>query len=111
MVISALSSHQDKSGAVLVTDQNGKSRFIYRGNSRRSELQPRGICTDALSHILVCDLKTHSVQMLDKAGKILSHLLIRPPGIVTPSSLFYDSKTHNIWVGSINCIKYKAFTM
>lgn len=103
VVISALnrSSHEDESGAVIVTDQSGKSRFIYRGNSRRSELQPRGICTDALLHILVCDLKTHSVQMLDKDGKFLSHLLIRPPGIFTPSSLFYDSKTHHIWVGSI----------
>lgn len=62
VVVSALnqSSPEDKSGAVIVTDQSGKIRFIYRGHSRRSELQPRGICTDALSHILV-----YSVQMLD----------------------------------------------
>lgn len=103
VVVSALnqSSPEDKSGAVVVTDQSGKTRFIYRGHSRRSELQPRGICTDALSHILVCDLKTHSVQMLNKDGKFLSYLLIRPTGIFTPSSLFYDSKTHHLWVGSI----------
>lgn len=104
VVISALNmtSHEDKSGVVAVINQNGTSRFIYKGHPQASELRPRGICTDALSHILVCDLKTHSVQMLDKDGKFLSYLLIRPPGIFTPSSLFYDSKTHHLWVGSID---------
>lgn len=103
VVISALNmtSHEDTSGVVEVINRHGKSRFIYKGHQQASELQPRGICTDALSHILVCDLKTHSVQMLDKDGKFLSYLLIRPPGIFTPSSLFYDSKTHHLWVGSI----------
>lgn len=103
VVISALNmtSHEDKSGVVEVINQHGKSRFIYKGHQQASELQPRGICTNTLSHILVCDLKMHSVQMLDKDGKFLSYLLIRPPGIFTPSSLFYDSKTHHLWVGSI----------
>lgn len=104
VVISALNmtSHEDKSGVVVVINQHGKSRFIYKGHPQASELQPRGICTDALSHILVCDLKTQSVQMLDKDAKFLSYLLIRPLGIFTPSSLFYDSKTHHLWVGSID---------
>lgn len=103
VVISALNmtSREDQSGAVVVANQHGKGRFLYKGYPRGSELRPRGICTDALSHILVCDLKTHSVQMLDKDAKFLSYLLIRPPGIFTPSSLFYDSKTHHLWVGSI----------
>lgn len=104
VVISALNmtSHEDESRAVVVTNQHGKSRFIYKWHPRGSELRPPGICTDALSHILVCDLKTHSAQMLDKDGKFLSYLSLRPPGIFTPSSLFYDSKTYHIWVGSID---------
>lgn len=103
VVISALNitSLEDQSGVVIVANQHGKGKFLYKGYPRGSELRPRGICTDALSHILVCDLKTHSVQMLDKDAKFLSYLLIRPPGIFTPSSLFYDSKTHHLWVGSI----------
>lgn len=103
VVISALNmtSREDQSGAVVVANQHGQGRFLYKGYPRGSELQPRGICTDALSHILVCDLKTHSVQMLDKDAKFLSYLLTRPPGIFTPSSLFYDLKTHHLWVGSV----------
>lgn len=63
---------------------------------------PRGICSDALSHILVCDCKTQTVQMMDKVGQFLSHLLIRPSGIFYPYSLSYDVSTHRLLVGSLD---------
>lgn len=87
-------------GAVVVTDGGGLHRFSYKGHPLGSELGPKGICTNALSHILVCDDNTHTVQMLDKNGQFLSHLLIRPPGIFNPTSLSYDYKTNCLWVGS-----------
>nr|XP_034319887.1 uncharacterized protein LOC109618176 [Crassostrea gigas]XP_034319888.1 uncharacterized protein LOC109618176 [Crassostrea gigas]XP_034319889.1 uncharacterized protein LOC109618176 [Crassostrea gigas]XP_034319890.1 uncharacterized protein LOC109618176 [Crassostrea gigas]XP_034319891.1 uncharacterized protein LOC109618176 [Crassostrea gigas]XP_034319892.1 uncharacterized protein LOC109618176 [Crassostrea gigas]XP_034319893.1 uncharacterized protein LOC109618176 [Crassostrea gigas] len=90
------------SNAVVVTDRGGRHRFSYTGHPSGSELRPRGICTDALSHILVCDGTTHTVQMLDRDGQFLSHLLIRPSGIFTPRSLSYDVITHRLWVGSGN---------
>nr|XP_034308067.1 uncharacterized protein LOC117683178 [Crassostrea gigas] len=89
-----------ESGAVVVTERGGRHRFSYTGHPSGSGLQPRGICTDALSHILVCDGKSNTVQMIDRDGQFLSHLLIRPPGTFTPWGLGYDVNTHHLFIGS-----------
>ena len=86
---------------VVVTERGGRHRFSYTGPPSGSRLVPRGICTDALSHILVCDGNTHTVQMIDKDGHFLSLLLTQQQhGIYEPYSLNYDDKTHLLWVGS-----------
>lgn len=43
------------SGALVVTDSGGMHLFSYKGHPLGSGLDPLGICTDALSHILLCD--------------------------------------------------------
>lgn len=88
------------SSSVVVTEHGGRHRFSYKGYPSGSVLMPRGICTDALSHILLCDERTKSVQILDKDGQFLSYLLSRPSGIFEPYSLSYDFNTHRLWVGS-----------
>lgn len=88
-------------GALIVTKRRGRHRFTYTGHPSSKGLKPNGICTDALLHILVCDLNTKTVQMLDKDGQFLSYLLIRPIGIFYPISLSYDVNTHNVMVGSL----------
>nr|XP_034319906.1 uncharacterized protein LOC105338511 [Crassostrea gigas] len=90
----------DSCRAVVVTERGGRHRFSYTGPPSGSGLQPHGICTDPLSHILVCDDRTRTVQMIDEDGRFLSHLLIRPSGIFYPHSLSYDVITHRLWVGS-----------
>lgn len=95
-----LSCFGDDTGYVVINDCKGKHRFSYTRHPSGSELWPRGICTDPLSNILVCDIRSSSVQMMDKNGMFLSHLLIRPPGVFIPHSLSYDMKTHHLWVGS-----------
>lgn len=95
-----LSCFGDDKGYVVINDCKGKHRFSYTRHSSGSELWPRGICTDPLSNILVCDIRSNSVHMMDKNGMFLSHLLIRPPGVFIPHSLSYDMKTHHLWVGS-----------
>lgn len=87
-----------RSGAVVVIEHEGKYRFSYTG--QLPELWPRGICTDALTNILVCDDITHTVQIINKDGQFLSHLLIRPSGIFRPRTLSYDINTQSLWVGS-----------
>ncbi|XP_056007516.1 uncharacterized protein LOC125666246 [Ostrea edulis] len=87
-----------KRGAVVVTERGGRHRFSYTEPPSGSSLRPLGICTDALSHILVCDYYT--VQMIDKDGHFLSLLLTQQHGINIPYSLNYDDKTHLLWVGS-----------
>nr|XP_034319908.1 uncharacterized protein LOC105323061 [Crassostrea gigas] len=89
-----------RSSAVVVTKRGGRHRFSYTGNPSGSGLDPYANCTDALSHILVCDDRTNTVQMIDRDGQFLSHLLIRPSGIFSPRSLSYDVNTHRLWVGS-----------
>nr|XP_034310410.1 uncharacterized protein LOC105324563 isoform X1 [Crassostrea gigas]XP_034310411.1 uncharacterized protein LOC105324563 isoform X1 [Crassostrea gigas]XP_034310412.1 uncharacterized protein LOC105324563 isoform X1 [Crassostrea gigas]XP_034310413.1 uncharacterized protein LOC105324563 isoform X1 [Crassostrea gigas]XP_034310414.1 uncharacterized protein LOC105324563 isoform X1 [Crassostrea gigas]XP_034310415.1 uncharacterized protein LOC105324563 isoform X1 [Crassostrea gigas]XP_034310416.1 un len=86
--------------AVVVTERGGIHRFSYTGPPSGSGLRPLGICTDALSHILVCDRRTETVQMLDKDGQFLSHLLTKSQEMHEPWSLSYDVNTHRLWVGS-----------
>eukprot|EP00105_Crassostrea_gigas_P006072 XP_011419872.2 PREDICTED: uncharacterized protein LOC105322715 [Crassostrea gigas] len=95
-----VSDYHYGSDAVVVIERGGRHRFSYTGHQSGSGLRPYGICTDALSHILVCDDTTNTVQMLDRDGQFLSHLLIRPSGIFKPYSLSYDINTHRLWVGS-----------
>nr|XP_034320657.1 uncharacterized protein LOC105323903 [Crassostrea gigas]XP_034320658.1 uncharacterized protein LOC105323903 [Crassostrea gigas]XP_034320660.1 uncharacterized protein LOC105323903 [Crassostrea gigas] len=95
-----VSDSRNVSGAVVVTERGGRHRFSYTGHPSGSGLVPCGICTDPLSHILVCDDPTNTVQMIDRDGQFLSHLLIRPSRIFSPCSLSYDVNTHRLWVGS-----------
>lgn len=88
------------SNAVVVVNRRGKHRFSYTGHQSGSQLRPRGICTDAMSHILVCDERTNTVHIVSNDGQFLSQILIRPPGIFTPFSLKYDINTQRLWVGS-----------
>nr|XP_034319656.1 uncharacterized protein LOC117680509 isoform X2 [Crassostrea gigas] len=90
------------SRAVVVTERGGRHRFSYTGPPSGSGLLPDGICTDALSHILVCDRRTKTVQMINKDGHFLSHLLTESQEMGEPRGLSYDVNTHRLWVGSYN---------
>nr|XP_034321828.1 uncharacterized protein LOC105317460 [Crassostrea gigas] len=87
-------------GAVVVTERGGRHRFSYTGPPSGSGLRPCGICIDTLSHILVVDHKTKTVQMLNKDGQFLSHLLTISQEMDEPRGLSYDVNTHRLWVGS-----------
>ena len=87
-------------GAVVVTSGERVHRFSYWGppSSRsRLGLEPAGVCTDVMSHILVSDEITRTVHMLDRDGKFLLHIRIGQ----TPYSLSYDVNTHVVWVSSL----------
>lgn len=86
----------DWSRAVVVTKRGGRYRFSCTKHASGKQLQPRGIRTDPLSHILVCDHKT--VLLFDKDGQFLSNLLSFD--IFTPYSLSFDANTNDLWVGS-----------
>ncbi|XP_052696269.1 uncharacterized protein LOC128174883 [Crassostrea angulata] len=90
----------DYESAVVVTERGGRHRFSYTGHPPGSNLGPLGICTDAMSHILVCCKVTETIHILDKNGKYLFHLAGKIQGIGEPVSLSYDVNAHHIWVGS-----------
>lgn len=86
---------------VMVTTSEGIYRFTYKVPLSGYFKGISGICTDALSHILVCDTDKQRIHMLDKNGQFLSYLLaMYSPGIQEPQSLCYDINTHQLWVGS-----------
>lgn len=86
--------------AVVVTDPRGHERFYYKGHSSESVIWPCGICTDALSRILVCVKNTDTIHVIDKDGLFLLSFLMGPSGLTIPLGLSYDFDTHRIWVGS-----------
>ncbi|XP_062569600.1 uncharacterized protein LOC134231631, partial [Saccostrea cucullata] len=90
----------DWSRGVVVTDRRGRHRFSYTGPPSGSRLYPRGICTDALSHILLCDYITDTLHIIDQDGLYLTQIETKQHGIDTPHSLSYDDITRSVWVGS-----------
>lgn len=86
--------------AVVVTDNKGRYRFSYTGYPTKSELRPRGIATDVFGHILVCDSKTDTVQIIDINGNFISYIVIDEQKLIKPRSLCYDTERHLLWVGS-----------
>ncbi|XP_078320650.1 uncharacterized protein LOC111102733 [Crassostrea virginica] len=92
-------------GVIVVMSGVGVHRFSYTGPPSGSELWPRGICTDVMSHILVSDSRhPGTVHMLDRDGQFLSYVLTRQtPGMdYIAHGLSYDVTTHAVWVGSLN---------
>lgn len=85
-------------GGVVVTDRGGNRSFFYTGHS--TKFCPRGICTDALSNILVCNTFEHKIEILNKEGKFLLDLLTEEYGIRLPFSLGYNVCSHEFFVGS-----------
>ncbi|XP_062576785.1 uncharacterized protein LOC134238685, partial [Saccostrea cucullata] len=86
--------------AVVVTDSRGRHRFSYTGPTSGSGLGPRGICTDALSHILLCDWNTRTIHIIDRDGNYLTHIDTEQHLRDLPYGLSYDDITRSVWVGS-----------
>uniref|UniRef100_K1QPM0 Tripartite motif-containing protein 3 n=1 Tax=Magallana gigas TaxID=29159 RepID=K1QPM0_MAGGI len=94
--------------AVVVVDKSGQHRFSYTGQG--SGFTPRGICTDVLSHILVCDTSIFSgtVHLLDQDGHFLSLLLTSQQGVYNPCSVCVDDE-NNLLVGQRNTNKVTVY--
>lgn len=89
----------DSGTAVVVTDHKGKDRFSYTGPSSMSRLEPRGICTDPLSNILVCDNVSESVHVIDKNGQF-QFLLRLKKDKWDIFGLSYNVHSKQLWIGS-----------
>ncbi|XP_062596287.1 uncharacterized protein LOC134257708 [Saccostrea cucullata] len=85
--------------AVVVVNKSGQHRFSYKG--QESMFRPYGICTDVLGHILVCDLISNTVHLLDQDGQFLSLLLTPKQGVYSPCSVCVDDE-NNLYVGQYN---------
>lgn len=77
---------------VVVTTRGGRHRFTYTGDPMGSVMMPLGVCTDALSNIMMCATNTNTVMMIDKDGEFLSHIMIMPLFVFNPHCFCYDMK-------------------
>lgn len=91
-----------ETGAVVVTDRGGQHRFTYTGNPSGSGLLPRGICTDRMSHIIVCDSSSKKIHVIDEDGRFLSYVFIDTKLMSEPSCLSYAFRNDLFLVGSYN---------
>lgn len=103
---------ENNNGDILVTDSltsnsvvaigcGGNHRFTYRGHPGVN-IHPFGVCTDAFSHILLSDINSGSIHMLDENGQFLKYLLISALESFGPFTLCYDVNTHFLWVETGN---------
>ncbi|XP_078330175.1 uncharacterized protein LOC144624381 [Crassostrea virginica] len=87
-----------KECSVVVTDRRGRHRFKHTVPYTADKFHVRGLCTDALSHIIV---NTKNVlYMLDKDGTFLRGLLYGPSVLNYPKWLNYDFNTNLLVVSS-----------
>ncbi|XP_022308908.2 uncharacterized protein LOC111114740 [Crassostrea virginica] len=85
--------------AVVVVNKSGQHRFSYTGQG--SVFRPFGICTDVLGHILVCDILSNTVHLLDPDGGFLSVILSPQQGIEYPRCVcVWMMKTISMWDNS-----------
>ncbi|XP_052685925.1 E3 ubiquitin-protein ligase TRIM71-like [Crassostrea angulata] len=84
---------------VVVVNKSGQHRFSYTGQG--SQFDSRGLCTDLLGHILVCDFYSDTVDLLDQDGQFLCHLLTKQQGVTHPHSVCVDDE-NNLIVGRNN---------
>ncbi|XP_062620717.1 uncharacterized protein LOC134282330 [Saccostrea cucullata] len=94
---------------VVVVNKSGKHRFNYRGHQSHY-FNPKGICTDILGHVLVCNssLFRPSVHLLDQDGQFLSLLLTKEHNIHDPRSVCVDDK-HNLYLGQYGRNKIRVY--
>nr|XP_022341359.1 uncharacterized protein LOC111135512 [Crassostrea virginica] len=82
--------------AVVVVNKSGQHRFSYTGQG--SGFCPYGICTDVLGHILVCDIISETVHLLDQNDGFLSVILSSQQGIKYARGECVDDE-NNLYVG------------
>nr|XP_022300954.1 uncharacterized protein LOC111109164 [Crassostrea virginica] len=81
---------------VVVVNKSGQHRFSYTGQG--SGFFPCGICTDVLCHILVCDILSNTVHLLDQDGGFLSVILSSQHWIMYPRGVCVNEE-NNLYVG------------
>lgn len=92
----------DLLSAVIVTERGGRHRFTYTGHPSGSGLWPHGICTDALSRILVCNVRSNSIHIISKDGYFLQHFLTETKKFGIPYTLCFGLNSNTLSVGSWN---------
>ncbi|XP_055999609.1 E3 ubiquitin-protein ligase TRIM71-like [Ostrea edulis] len=85
---------------VVVYDKSGNHRFQYgrRGGTQKFDhLEPRGLATDSLGHILISDGFNHVVHLISQDGQFIAYILTKDDGIACPWGIAVD-QSDNLWL-------------
>lgn len=78
----------------MVVDKSGEHRFSLKGQGSGYTCIPWGICIDLFGNILVSDLGSNTVHLLDQDGQFLTVLHTPHQGIQTPLSMYVDDENN-----------------
>ncbi|XP_052704299.1 E3 ubiquitin-protein ligase TRIM71-like isoform X2 [Crassostrea angulata] len=92
--------------ALVVVNKSGQHRFTYTGQG--STFYPKGVCTDLLGHIIVCDYNSNNVDLLNQDGQFLCLLLTKHQGVWSPYSVCVDDE-NNLLVGDYHTNKVTVY--
>lgn len=92
--------------ATVVINITGQHILSYTGQG--TKFHPLDICTDILSHIMVCDSDIYKLHLLDQGGQFLSVLLIEEHGIYNPLIVCVGADI-NLNVRQYNTYKVKVY--
>ena len=92
---------------VVVVNNTGRVKFRYDGTPARRDwsFAPADIVTDALSHIIVADMNSHCLHILDQNGQFLR--CVGDNELLDPYGLSVDSEGR-LWVGLFNTGEIKV---
>jgi hypothetical protein len=92
---------------VVVVNKSGRVRFRYDGTParRKESFGPAHIVTDAMSRIIVADLRNNCLHLLDPNGQFLR--CVDNCELVNPCGLSVDSE-ERLWVGLQNSGEVKV---
>lgn len=82
---------------LIVLNREGQHKFSYSG--RDSRFYPRGVVTDDLGRILVCDCWSDTVHVLDPVGQKIAIIQTKIFGVEGPLSICFGTKGY-LWIGN-----------
>ena len=88
-------------GRVVVVGWGRGLRWTYTGHSKinvTTQFDPIDVVTTTVGHIIVCDVRAHSLHVLSREGDILTCKVMGDMGIEYPLSLDFNMRGQ-LWVG------------
>ncbi|XP_062607595.1 uncharacterized protein LOC134269423 [Saccostrea cucullata] len=93
----------DRTSRLVVLTKTGQLKCVCKGKPRRfgeMPFNPSDVCCNSESFVLVSDLSSHTVQLLNPEYKFVQNILAPKDGIEYPLALALSHD--NVWVGSGN---------
>ncbi|XP_063420574.1 uncharacterized protein LOC134705787 [Mytilus trossulus] len=92
---------QEVCGKVVVLDPSGHVINVYKGDTEINKevpFGPEGIVTTPKDNVIVADIDTHTLYILNNSGQMITYMKTTDNGIAYPNSLAY-TPTGQLYIG------------